>query len=57
MVVNLGFKTNFALLSLWIWVEVDYLGIARSMYKNLKLLISLFDLKFVLTPESHISLE
>jgi hypothetical protein len=57
-IINLGFKTNVALLSLWVWVKVEKgLGVAELQSIIMTLLISLLDAKLVLTHDSHISLD
>ena len=55
-IINFSFKTIVALWSLWVWVEVGGLGIDESTYYNIEVVVSLLELNFVLTHESHISL-
>ena len=57
-VLNLHCKRDIALMSLWVWVGVEGSRDCVGLHTRIvKLLISFLDSKFVLTLESHISLD
>jgi hypothetical protein len=56
--LNLGIRIGVAILSLWVWVEVEGLRACWTCIPELRgCSFPLLDSRFVLTLESHISLD